>query len=236
MGSTRSAALALLVLAAGGLAGCSQDFETSSDVYVPRVAEERYPIRVIEKPVKLTLQGRAGSLKPDQVNSVSAFARDARSNATSAISIAYPKGSRQARNTAHEALRVLTSHGVPRSMVHVSARAGASSSVTLSFTRKVAVTQECGDWSSNVMGNQYNETYSNYGCALQHNTAAMVANPEDFERPRGMPPALAGARGTAMETYVTGKWTVPNSDPGFSEESGSDSGSSGGSGSSAPTN
>ena len=83
--------------------------------------------------------------------------------------------------------------------------------VTLSFLRKVAVTTECGDWSENLAGSQYNEPYPNQGCALQQNIAAMVANPEDFETPHPMAPATAASRSAAMVKYNKGEATSAES-------------------------
>ena len=67
--------------------------------------------------------------------------------------------------------------------------------------KRVAVTEECGDWSENLAFNPDQRPYPNMGCAVQNNLAAMVANPEDFVKPRAMTPALASNRSAAIDVY-----------------------------------
>jgi pilus assembly protein CpaD len=215
--TARRASTVLALMTAVLLAGCSQDYGTFDDEYVATSVEERYPIRVVDAPVKINVSAKAGSLRPEQLNSVINFAQDARGNATSIVTVSYASGSRSARNVAEQTVGVLVEQGVPRSMIRTSSYKGTAPSVTLAFHRKVAVTKECGDWSENLKGNQYNEPYPNQGCALQNNMAAMVANPEDFETPRGMSPAYGAARSSVIKKYNAGAWTAPNTDPGFSE-------------------
>ena len=221
--AARRASTMLALTTAVLLAGCSQEYGTFDDQYVATSIEERYPINVVDAPVKINVSAKAGSLQPEQLNSVINFAQDARGNATSIVSVTYASGSRSSRNVAEQTVGVLVEQGVPRSMIRTSSYKGSAASVTLSFHRKVAVTKECGDWSENLKGNQYNEPYPNQGCALQNNMAAMVATPEDFETPRGMSPAQGAARSGVIKKYNTGAWTTPNTDPGFSEPSTSSS-------------
>ena len=60
-------------------------------------------------------------------------------------------------------------------------------------TRSTASVPGCPDWSANNEANEYNATYPGYGCAVNGNLAAMVANPEDL---------ISGQKGTG-ETVVT---------------------------------
>jgi pilus assembly protein CpaD len=72
------------------------------------------------------------------------------------------------------------------------------------ITRSTASVPGCPDWSKHTDMNYANATSPNYGCAVNSNLAAMVANPEDL---------LHGATGTgetvmmsstkAIETYRT---------------------------------
>ena len=61
------------------------------------------------------------------------------------------------------------------------------------ITRTTASVPGCPDWSHTAEGNDKNSTNPNYGCAVNGNLAAMVANPEDL---------LQGQQGTG-ETIVT---------------------------------
>ena len=193
------------------LAGCSQDFASVDDVYVPNVAEERFPIQVLEMPVKMTVQAGTKNLPPDDVNRLVNFARAARDGTSSPVAVSYPAGSTKAKGASHQAVNVLLGQGVPRSSIQVSSYSGKSDVISLSFTKKVAATKQCGDWSENVAMKNGNEPFPNWGCTQQNNIAAMVANPEDFERPRAAGPAYAAGRMPGMNNYNSGAWTTPPS-------------------------
>ncbi|MDE2404494.1 MAG: CpaD family pilus assembly protein [Sphingomonadales bacterium] len=66
-------------------------------------------------------------------------------------------------------------------------------------SRTSASVPHCPDWSSNSETNLLNATHSNYGCAVNGNLAAMVANPEDL---------LRGAHGGNQTTAPTGDKAV----------------------------
>ncbi len=61
-------------------------------------------------------------------------------------------------------------------------------------TRSTASVPGCPDWSANNEANTSNATYPGYGCAVNGNLAAMVANPEDL---------IAGQKGTGETTVTT---------------------------------
>jgi pilus assembly protein CpaD len=207
----RFAALTLLCISVTPLAGCSQDFASVDDVYVPRTSEERFPIQVVDMPVKMSISANSGKLPPGDVNRLSGFANAALEDRTTPVSVTYPSGSTRAREASQQAVRVLVNQGVPRSIIHTSSYNGKSDVVSLSFTRRIAATKACGDWSRNLAENVKNDPYPNYGCTLQNNFAAMVANPEDFERPRTMGPSNASGRMPGMDKYNSGEWSEPPS-------------------------
>ena len=208
--ATRRARAALALLSVAMLAGCRMGDAIMEDNYVKASYQERYPIRVAEAPVKMNISAKAGTLRPDDMNSVINFAQDARTNASSRISVRWSSGSANARAVAQQAAQVLVDQGVPESMIGTSSYRGSGSVVSLSFMRKVAVTKECGDWSDNLAGDQYNKSYRNHGCAVQNNIAAMVANPEDFERARPIAPVTAASRSNAIALYDEGA-AIPGS-------------------------
>ncbi len=195
----------MLLLTAVALSGCSQGEIALEDDYVPTAHYERYPITVRKAPVKMGIAARAGGLTREQINAAANFAADARQNAETKISIKWPSGGARGRRIAQDIAGVFVNQGVPRAMIRVASYpGGASAPVQISYLRKVAVTAECGDWSDNLADVPNNTPYVNYGCATQHNIAAMVANPEDFERPRAMSPVTAANRTAAMTIYYQG--------------------------------
>ena len=52
-----------------------------------------------------------------------------------------------------------------------------------------------------------NQTPKNFGCSVQHNIAAMVADPRDLLGPRAMDVADAVRRGMVMDHYEKGEIT-----------------------------
>ena len=48
------------------------------------------------------------------------------------------------------------------------------------IVRASATVPHCPDWSANSQANPRNATSSNYGCAVNSNLAAMIANPDDL--------------------------------------------------------
>lgn len=203
----RLRALSLLALGSAVLlAGCSVDEAVLDDNYKPVSVAETYPIKVKKVTAKTGIVAPSGHLKPDQANGVIAFARDAKTMSLSAITIRFPSGSANSRAAASEMADLIADQGIPENMIRVgSYPGGASQPIQLSFTRKVAVTEECGSWPDNLSENPGNRTWNNFGCAYQQNIAAMVANPEDFERPRSAGPVLAENRTAVMKVYVENK-------------------------------
>jgi pilus assembly protein CpaD len=52
--------------------------------------------------------------------------------------------------------------------------------VRVVVSRSTATVQGCPDWGTKSDTNMHNATASGYGCAVNGNMAAMVANPEDL--------------------------------------------------------
>lgn len=212
--AARFAAMLLVSVAATALAGCSQDFESADDVYVPRAGQDRFPIEVVEMPVKMSISAQSGHLPPEDAKLLSRFAVAAQQNRMTPVFVTYPDGSARARGVSQQAVRHLVRQGVPRAAIHTASYNGKSDVVSLAFTRKIAATKECGDWSTNVGNTPLNEPYPNFGCTLQNNFAAMVSNPEDFERLRDMGPTSAVGLMPGLTNYEAQTWrpTRPSTD------------------------
>lgn len=54
----------------------------------------------------------------------------------------------------------------------------------ITLTRSTANVPDCPDWADNSAGQTDNRTSNNYGCAINSNMAAMVADPQDLLRGR----------------------------------------------------
>ena len=99
--------------------------------------------------------------------------------------------------------------------------------VRLSYIRYQAHAEACGDWSVNLASTSANQRSPNFGCATQHNLAAMVADPRDLVSPKPLDPNDAQRRLTVLEKYRKGETTVATK---AAEQSGSISQVGGGGG------
>jgi pilus assembly protein CpaD len=187
--------LAIILTVSTALAGCMEGGQAFDDEYVPATHYDMYPIAVTTAPVKLEISSKRGTLQPSQINAIAAFARSAQSSSTSKFAIKRPSGGGASSRVAKETYQVMVKNGISPSMiVQGTYPASAKSPVQIMYARSVAVTKECGDWSSNWADTRTNEAPSNFGCSIQNNIAAMVVNPQDFEVPRATTPALGASR------------------------------------------
>ena len=187
-------------LAVALLAGCTSDYyDGRMRGYTPQMPEERYPIDVVKGAVKVRLPIVSGKLTMQERDTLRRLAQGAAS-INSPIYIIRPARSVKGEVMAAEVTKVLTDAGiVPQRIRHRTG--GAKGEIVITYRRKFAVTKECGDWSKPINETARNEVYPNFGCAQQHNLAAMVDNPEDFERPRVMGEPDSDNRNLAIDRY-----------------------------------
>jgi pilus assembly protein CpaD len=166
------------------LTGCGSGGAEIDDYYQPAMHYERFPIEVAKGAVRLDVSAKRSRLSARQEDSVVKFAQHALSSGASHIEVQRPSGT-AADAVAGRVTQLLVSHGVaPDAIVHKDYSGAKGAPVVLTFDRKFAVTAECGDWSADLAVTGANEPPPDFGCATQHNIAAVVANPEDFQVPR----------------------------------------------------
>ncbi len=204
--NTRRLGMILALGAAVALAGCNmrEQMYDGQMGYIPENPNEVYPIEVVDGAARLTLPVKSGRLSARDEETLARFAAEA-SGIPSPVIISRPKGSLNAELVAARATAVLKRYGVaPQRIRHVT-RKGRKGGVIITYKRKFAVTKECGDWSKPVTVTGDNRPYRNFGCAQQHNLAAMVANPEDFENPPALAPASAERQVNFRQKYDAGR-------------------------------
>ena len=83
----------------------------------------------------------------------------------------------------------------------------AGDQVIVSYTHYVATPSECGVWTG-IRNRDYRNLRSpNYGCAMQNNVAAMLADPHDLIAPAAGTPRDAIASTRAVQAYRDGELT-----------------------------
>jgi pilus assembly protein CpaD len=80
--------------------------------------------------------------------------------------------------------------------------------VLVGFDTVRAVTPQCGQSWSNLARTGNNAGASNFGCAVNANLAAQIANPRDIVTPRAMTPSDAGRRSVVFDHYRAGEPTA----------------------------
>lgn len=176
----------LPLLLALAVVGCRPMEPDIDDVYVPELHYERHPIEVASGTVRLEVATR-GRLGAGQEDAIVRFAQEASAKGVNQVIVQRPRGGTAADATAGRVTNILIGHGVaPQTIVHERYASGKGAPVILSYRSAFAVTNECGDWSDNLTHTGLNEPPVNFGCAQQHNIAAVVANPQDFVTPRTM--------------------------------------------------
>jgi pilus assembly protein CpaD len=192
-------------LAAVLLAGsCAAPFNATDGLVASGAANHPITVEPTSQVLSVAFAGPASGLAPQDEQKIDGFVADFLTRGNGAISISVPQGPGSA-DTITWFGEHFAEMGVPRSRILVGQHDGGG--VEISYIAYVAHTDECGDWSTNVGDTASNLPMPNFGCSVQHNIAAMVADPRDLVAPRTMSPADANRRETVMGKYEKGEIT-----------------------------
>jgi pilus assembly protein CpaD len=237
MGTTRGNGRCRRLLLAGallgaalGLAGCNTVADQIVTGGVPEDVRARHPIAIEEGTHAIVVfvgRGRGG-LAPEQRSDVAGLGRSWVHEGTGAIVADVPVDTPNAKAAAsayHEIRSVLLASGVPANGVvlhnYTPSDPRLFPAIRLSYPRIKATAGPCGLWPEDLgpstLDPSYsdNKPYHNFGCATQHNMAAMIDNPADLEQPRAETPAYTIRRSEGFEKYRKGEptsTTYPDAD------------------------
>ena len=161
---------------------------------------------------------------PEDTARLQRVAEDYLARGDGSLSISAPEGPDSSEAISYFGER-LAALGVPRARILVGTRPvnDGDRRVEIGFVTYEAHTAPCGDWSEDVADTQSNLPRADFGCSVQHNIAAMVANPRDLDESRRLDDAPdAARRATVLGHYEKGEVTQADkhtSDKG-SEQSG----------------
>ncbi|MBN9558353.1 MAG: CpaD family pilus assembly protein [Alphaproteobacteria bacterium] len=200
--------LRLGALAAVLLAGsCANDPATTR--FADGAANHPITVSPSYKTLSLPFVAGSGSLNGENEAKFEAFVQDFRSRGNGAISVSAPAGP-GAADTIRYFGEKLASLGVARTSIMVGTHdiANGGSNVTVGYLAYTARAGNCRDWSEDAANTWTNEPMPDFGCSVQHNIAAMVADPRDLLGPRPMGPGDATRRATIMNKYEKGEPTA----------------------------
>lgn len=178
---------------------------------------QRHPILVSQKPTHMQIRVSRGSsgLSPAQRADVLDFAARWRAMdaGNSRLVIAAPSGSANevaAMHAVQDIRGLLDENGFQESSISVEAYhedGDPQPPIRVSYLRYVAEAPECGNWPNNLAEQRDNVPYANFGCALQRNLAAQIANPADLLGPRSETARSGERRGVHWDKYLKGEPT-----------------------------
>jgi pilus assembly protein CpaD len=169
-----------------------------------------HPITVEPSYRELKVQfGGPEGLNPDDAARFDNFLDDYRAHGNGSLGISVPGGPASRAAITFLAERAAAS-GISRDRILVSTHdvANGDFRVDVSYIAYTAHTDTCGDWSENLAFTADNLTPKNFGCSVQHNVAAMVADPRDLLGPRRFEPADAVRNGVILDHYQKGEPTA----------------------------
>jgi pilus assembly protein CpaD len=191
--------VALLLAAAGSLAGCGTDY-ASNDSVPAGDYHQRFPIVVGEAPTTLDVYpSGGGGLDAQSIANIRSFAARYQALGSGRITILAPGGERGPNGHAIDLTRRALAGAGLRGYVAVGSYPApsdpnAASPVRLIFQGlKATVEKPCGQWPTDLasggsIGGWKNDEYPNFGCATQATLAAQVADPRDLVQSRATGP------------------------------------------------
>jgi pilus assembly protein CpaD len=159
--------------------------------------------------IKVGFAGGIQGMTPEDAAKFDAFLADYRAHGNGSIGISVPSGAPSRNAITYFGERAAAS-GIARDKILVSTHDTANGDfrVDVSYIAYTAHTDSCGDWSENLAFTLDNATPKNFGCSVQHNIAAMVADPRDLVQPRAFEAADANRAGVILGNYEIGKPTA----------------------------
>lgn len=158
--------------------------------------------------LKVNFTGGAQGINDNDAVKFDAFLADYRLHGNGSLGISVPAGA-PARDAITFFAERAAATGISRDKILVSTHDVTNGDwrVDVSYIAYSAHTDKCGDWSENLAYSADNQTPKNFGCAIQQNIAAMVADPRDLLGPRPMDATDTRRRMTAIDNYEQGKIT-----------------------------
>jgi pilus assembly protein CpaD len=199
------------VLAAGS---CAAPMNDNTGLFDDPVVNHPIQVQPSYHALKLSFSAPDAGLMPDDAQHFDAFVADFIQHGNGAISISAPAGPDASIAIAYFGER-LANAGVPRDRILVGTHeiAGGDARVELGYIGYQAATAPCGDWSQNLGYTAANRVGPNFGCTVQHNIAAQVADPRDLITPQPLGPGDAARRAVVYDNYKNGKPTSAEQRP-----------------------
>jgi pilus assembly protein CpaD len=212
MTSTRTLpVIAVLLAAAAGLSACAAGpggKATPNPALQVANPGALFPLKVEEAKDQIALAIHADGLSTAQGEALKALAGRRSEARGGVVTVSLPEGADAAvagrMDGAIEA--TLGQLGVPVTRAAYRTE-DAKAPILVSYAYDKADIPACGKHWQDLTKTKDNTVQSNFGCAVNANMAAMIANPSDIRAPRAEDGASAERRVTVLEKYEAGKPT-----------------------------
>lgn len=192
------------------LAGCAGG-PAGGDGPAPLNPASRFSLQVEPGMDRIALVVREDGVSPSQVDALAALANRFGVEGATALRIEAPAGGDVVANDFAFRVKAALEHvGAPGHLIQVVAYEAPDvrAPVLVGFETLRAVVPRCGTQWNNLARTNRNETSSNFGCSVNANLAAQIANPRDIVTPRGMTPSDLGRRAVVFDNYRKGEATA----------------------------
>jgi pilus assembly protein CpaD len=198
------ASLALVLLAGS----CAAPFsDNSAPPFEDGAVNHPITVEPSYRSLKLPFSATDAGLLPSDDEHFADFVAHYLAHGNGSISIAAPRNADGASAIGYFGER-LERMGVPRAHIIVGEVSGPDNRVELGYMTYEANVEPCGDWSKDLGDTSENGTAPDFGCSVQHNIAAMVANPRDLVEPRREEGSDAARRASVITHYEKGEPTA----------------------------
>lgn len=177
----------------------------------PLNPNSRYSLQVEPGIERVALAVHDTGLSANQTQALNAVANRFMAEGAPVLRIEAPSGEDPvASDMAWRIKGALEAAGVAPYQVQVTAYAAPDprAPVLVGFDTVQAVVPRCGTNWTNLARTGSNAGYGNFGCAVNANLAAQIANPRDILQPRAMTPVDAGRRAVIFDKYRQGEQTA----------------------------
>jgi pilus assembly protein CpaD len=199
----RAAALGAILMAGS----CST---TDPNSMLSEDGARNHPIMVEPsyRDLKVQFVGGADGMSTEDAIKFDSFLADYRLHGNGSLGISVPNGPASRAAITYMGERAAAT-GISRDRILVSTRdtANGDTRVDVTYIAYTARTAACGDWSENESFTLDNTTPKRFGCSIQQNIAAMVADPRDLLGPGAMGPVSTSRRAMVMDHYEKGEIT-----------------------------
>jgi pilus assembly protein CpaD len=207
-----------LLIAAGvasSMAGCRPESAASNDFVTGSI--DRPAVAVVRQPktLSVSLLPHVYGMTPKQQVDVMRFLERYRANGSDSgqLTLSVPVGGAtepSAIEAASQIRQLLRHVGIAHGAIRIDQHRahGRAAQIRLAYQEVVLDIPDCGYWPDNVARDHQNIPPANIGCAVERNSAVMIARPADLVGPRGMDPRASERRDEVWDKYIRGQSTV----------------------------